>query len=159
MRPPLPFRDPATLLATWFGVGLMPWAPGTWGSLAALPFAALVQWLYGPVALLAAAILLAVAGSVAVERMLAAGDDPDPSHVVVDEVAGQWLALVPAALDPLAYLVAFVLFRLLDVLKPWPIDSLQRLPGSLGVMADDVAAGLVAAAATALLFSPAAFGA
>ena len=75
----------------------------------------------------------------------------DPSECVIDEVAGQWLALFPIALGANVfawrpYVAAFLLFRALDMLKPWPIGEFERLPGGLGIMMDDVAAGIVAAA-------------
>ena len=82
---------------------------------------------------------------------IAAGDDPDPSPVVIDEVAGQWLTLLVAPLDLAWYALAFVLFRFFDILKPWPIGWLERrVPGALGVMLDDVAAALAAMAVLAL---------
>ena len=156
-RPALPFFRPATLIATWFGVGLIRGAPGTWGSLAALPCAAGLQLLAGPWGLAAATGLVTLAGIWASARYAAApvngGVDGDPGVVVVDEVAGQWLALVPLPLDPLWYAVAFALFRLFDITKPWPISWLERtLTGGLGIMVDDLAAGLAAGALAFALF-------
>jgi phosphatidylglycerophosphatase A len=120
--------------------------PGTWGSLAALPFAAALHWAGGPWALAVAAVGLGIAGVWVADRYAAERGGADPQEVVIDEVAGQWLALVPLALAPLHYAVGFAAFRLLDTLKPWPIRRLERLPGGLGIMADDLAAGLGAAA-------------
>ena len=109
--------QPPVLLATWFGSGLLPLVPGTWGSLAALPFAWVIVWYAGSYGLLAAGMaILAVgiwAGGVYAERT--AAEDPGP--VVIDEVAGQWLALVPAALDPLQFGIGFILFRIADILS------------------------------------------
>jgi len=146
-RPALPFFRPDTLIATWFGIGLIRRAPGTWGSLAALPCAAGLHLAVGPWGLAAAAGVVALAGVWASARYAAALGGGDPGAVVVDEVAGQWLALVPLPLDPLWYAVAFALFRLFDIAKPWPIGWLDRnLRGGQGIMADDLAAGLVAGA-------------
>ncbi len=138
--------QPAVLLATWFGSGLLPKVPGTWGSLAALPFAWLIAWQSGPYGLLVAGLVIFAigiwAGGVYAER--SAAEDPGP--VVIDEVAGQWLTLVPAALDPLHYFVGFVLFRIADIVKPWPARWADReLPGGLGIMVDDVIAAAYAA--------------
>ena len=146
----LSFWHPASLLATWFGSGLLPRAPGTWGSLAALPFAYGITAAGGPWALLAAAALAFLAGLWASGVYAATNGSHDPGQVVIDEVAGQWLTLVPLAatsraLDPLYYGVAFAAFRAFDVLKPWPASYFdRRLPGVWGIMSDDVAAGAYA---------------
>ena len=151
MRAELPpgvrFSHPAALLATWFGVGLLPVAPGTWGSLAALPLAWLVAFYLGPVALAAAALVLFAAGWWAADHIARKGGTGDPSWIVIDEVAGQMLALVPAALDPVLYAIAFMGFRIFDIVKPWPVGWADRkVPGALGVMLDDLLAGLWVAA-------------
>lgn len=146
-RPALPFFHPATQIATWFGSGLAKVAPGTWGSIAALPCAAGLVWLGGPWALLAAAGVVFVAGLWAGARYAAASGGGDPGAVVVDEVAGQWLALFPVALDLRLYPVAFLAFRVFDIVKPWPANWMDRtLKGGLGIMADDIVAGTYAAA-------------
>lgn len=136
---------PAFLLATWFGAGLLPRMPGTWGSLAALPFAWVLVWLGGPwLAVLAAALVFAL-GLWASERYMAAIGVHDPGAIVVDEVAGQWLTLAFVPLNPAVYALGFVLFRAADVTKPWPASWIdRRVGGSLGVMADDVVAALYA---------------
>lgn len=144
--------QPAVLLATWFGSGLLPKVPGTWGSLAALPFAWLIAWQAGPYGLLAAGLAIFAigiwAGGVYAERTAS----EDPGAVVIDEVAGQWLTLVPAALDPLHFFVGFILFRIADILKPWPARWADReLPGGLGIMVDDIIAAAYAALALSIL--------
>jgi phosphatidylglycerophosphatase A len=139
------------VLATWFGSGLSPWAPGTAGSLAALPFAGLLAWAGGPWLLLAAAVAVFGVGvwASAVYRRRAGREDP--GEVVIDEVAGQWLALVPAPLDPVLYTLGFLAFRLFDIWKPWPVGWLdRRVPGGLGIMLDDIAAGVYAGAVVML---------
>ena len=144
-------RHPAFLIATWFGAGLLPKAPGTWGSLAALPLGwALAAW-GGPLLLAAAATLLFFVGWWASAVYVKRSGIADPAQVVVDEVVGQWLALLPAPLDPLLYFAAFLLFRLFDIRKPWPVGWADReIAGGLGVMLDDVQAGGYAALVLAL---------
>jgi len=143
--PPFGPRDPVWHVATWFGVGLMPKAPGTWGSLAAVPFAyGLHHWL-GAAGLAAAAVAVFLVGVWASEQFRRRSGDEDPQTVVVDEVAGQWLALVPAGDDILLYAAGFFLFRLFDIWKPWPASWADReLGGGLGIMLDDAIAGLYA---------------
>lgn len=150
-RPPaLPFWSPVTLLATWFGSGLLGKAPGTCGSLAALPFAALILWAGGNLGLLIAAGVVFVLGLAVSGRYAQAGEDPDPGPVVIDEVAGQWLTLVPLCLTIESFALGFVLFRFFDIAKFWPISVAERrLSGGLGIMADDIVAGLLAGALSA----------
>jgi phosphatidylglycerophosphatase A len=137
---------PSTLLATWFGAGLLPGAPGTWGSLAALPFGVALSWLAGPYGLAAAAAALFLVGLWAARSYEHIAEIKDPGAIVIDEVAGQWLTLVPAGVNPWAVLLAFCLFRFFDVIKPWPVSWADRhLKGAFGVMADDVIAAAYAA--------------
>lgn len=134
---------PASLLglsATWFGSGLLPWMPGTWGSLAALPAAALLQWAGGAWALMIATLAVLAGGTAAAAAYARRSGQADPGAVVIDEVAGQWASLVPLGLDPWSYLVGFLAFRLFDTVKPWPVRTFERLPGGWGIMADDLAA-------------------
>ncbi len=136
------------MIATWFGAGLLPKAPGTWGSLAALPFAWLLSWGGGVWLLLAATIVVFGCGLWAVGQCLAVSEEHDPGPIVIDEVVGQWATLLVAPLDPWLYALGFVLFRAADVLKPWPANWLDRdVPGALGVMIDDVVAALYAGVA------------
>ena len=134
-------------LARWVasggGTGFLPRAPGTCGSLlAALLGAALLA--AGGMWLLAAGFVLATAAGLwAIPR---AGGDADPGWVVIDEVAGMWLAMLPLArVNLLGILLAFLLFRLLDIAKPGPVGRLDRMAGRIGVMGDDLMAGLGAA--------------
>ena len=143
----LPLTDPAALLATWFGSGWLPWVPGTWGSLAALPFGYAIWAAAGPLGLAVGAAAAAAVGWWASESYVRRSGRKDPSEVVIDEVAGQWLTLLPAAGDPVAILAAFLIFRVLDIVKPFPANWCDRhLAGGLGVMLDDVVAGLYGAA-------------
>lgn len=141
----LPLRHPAALIATAGGIGLLPLLPGTWGSLAALPCAWAISALAGRTALLAAAILAFAVGCRASATLARTSGLKDPQFIVIDEVAAQWLALVAAPLDWRAYLAAFLLFRLFDIWKPWPVRAIERrVHGGPGIMLDDIAAALYA---------------
>ncbi len=134
----------ARLIASGFGSGYAPKAPGTAGSLAAAILGAGLLWI-SPWALLAAALLAAVGGVWAIR---AANVGNDPGWVVIDEFAGQWITLLGlAAVSPAGVTVAFLLFRLLDITKPGPIGWADRRQGPLAVMGDDVIAGAIGALA------------
>jgi phosphatidylglycerophosphatase A len=144
--------DPSALLATWFGTGFLPMVPGSCASLAALPCAALLVWLGGPVLVLAAGAALFVIGMWAADAYMETVKVHDPAAIVVDEVVGQWVTLALLPLDPLVYALGFVLFRVLDVVKPWPANYIDRaVTGGFGVMLDDVVAGAYAAGALWLI--------
>jgi phosphatidylglycerophosphatase A len=143
----LNFKDPGTWIALWFGCGLMKPGPGTWGSLGALPFGIIILVLGGPTALLLAALFLFPVGLWASGIVEKATGEHDLSMIVIDEVVGQWIALAAAALAPVYIVLAFVFFRFFDILKPWPVCYFDRkVNGAWGVMLDDVAAGIMAAA-------------
>jgi phosphatidylglycerophosphatase A len=141
--------SPQALLVTFAGAGYLPAAPGTWGSLAALPPAAAILWLGGGWLLVCAAVVAIALGGWAAHGYATQAERDDPQEIVIDEVGGQWLALAPLALDPIHFAAGFAAFRLFDTLKPWPVGALERLPGGAGIMADDAAAGLFAAALAA----------
>ena len=143
----LPLWHPAVLLATGFGTGLLPIAPGSWGALAALPFAWTIRSLLGVAGLAVAAGIAFVAGWWAAATVAKASAVKDPGAIVIDEVAAQWLVLVAAPLDPLPYALAFLLFRIFDIWKPWPARWADRqVKGGLGIMLDDLLAALYAVA-------------
>jgi phosphatidylglycerophosphatase A len=131
-------------IATWFGCGLSPVASGTVGSLGALPFAWFIQVMFGNLALMGASLAIFFIGWWASNQYLRhTGRDDDPSEIVVDEVAGQWLLLSVLFPTWQAYLVGFLLFRIFDVTKPWPVSLADReIKGGLGVMFDDMLAAL-----------------
>ncbi len=144
------------LIATFFGVGLLRPAPGTWGSLAALPVFWVLHVLGGFALVLVATALVIAVGIWATRAETAGTDDHDPSEIVIDEVAGQWIALWPVSLgaqvagaDVLAlypgWIAAFLLFRLFDIWKPGPVGWADRRHDPVGVMLDDVIAGILAA--------------
>lgn len=136
---------PSTILSTWFWVGLLPKAPGTWGSLVAVIMAWFIQTGLGEsgtAVLLAATIAVFFIGWWAAGHYERRKDGDDPGEIVIDEVAGQWLACL--FLPPVIglYVAAFVLFRMFDIFKPWPVDHLDKHgTGGLGIMQDDMAAG------------------
>lgn len=137
--------DPLKAIASLGGIGFLKPAPGTWGSAAVLPLAFLPPW----VALLAA-VLFSGLGFWALTRLPEAA--ADPGWVVVDEAAGQSLALA-AATGWIGVVLAFALFRLFDITKPGPVGWADRQKGAFGVMADDVIAGAMAAVVILLLAS------
>lgn len=133
------------LFVTWFGSGWLPWAPGSWGSLAALPFAWIIMKEGGPGLLAFAALAIFALGCWATDAALRETQSRDPGWIVVDEVVGQWLTLLAAPGSAFGYVAGFLLFRLFDIWKPWPISwADRRLEGGFGVMADDVMAAIYA---------------
>ncbi len=139
LRAPLP----AHLLATWFGAGTSPVAPGTVGALATLPLHFALRSL-GPVPHATVTLILTLAGVWAAERVSRAEGKEDPQSVVIDEVVGTLLAMgIARPTGLVGELVAFVAFRFLDIKKPGLIDKAQNLrPAGAGTMADDVLAGV-----------------
>jgi phosphatidylglycerophosphatase A len=143
--------------ATFFGAGLLKPGPGTWGSVAAVllwgAFASLAHpsRLMLLIALLigiALAIILGIPAATIVERESGLHD---PGFVVIDEVIGQWIALLFSPVDWHHGLIALVLFRLFDIVKPFPVRRFERLPAGWGIVFDDVAAGLYALGIASLL--------
>ncbi|MBL4615340.1 MAG: phosphatidylglycerophosphatase A [Magnetovibrio sp.] len=153
-KPPRPsLASPGVLLATWFGAGYLPKAPGTWGSLAALPFAWVLVDNIGYTALAAATVVVFVLGLWASKVYMDKTGAHDPGAIVIDEVVGQWIVLLAAPLDLVPYLIGFVLFRFFDVLKPWPISWADKhIGGAWGVMVDDVLAGIAGLAFLYVLY-------
>lgn len=139
----------AWVIATWFGCGLVPRAPGTMGSLGAIPLYLLVARLGRP-GVAAAALLVTAVGVWAASVVARELGKKDPQIVVVDEVAGLLVTMLPMGqVSWLAVGIGFALFRLFDVFKPWPIRKLEELPGGWGIVLDDIAAGMFGAAVMA----------
>jgi phosphatidylglycerophosphatase A len=140
----------AWLTGTFFGVGLLSPGPGTWASLAAT-----ILWFFAArafhpdalaltVATLAAGAAVTLIGIPAASIVARESGREDPGHVVIDEVAGQWIALAASPVEIRHALLAFAFFRLFDITKPAPARQLERLHGGLGIMMDDIAAGIYA---------------
>lgn len=131
-------------IASGFGAGYLPKAPGTWGSLVALPLHFLLRQLSLPLyaVALAGIIILAVVVSGSAEKAL---DSKDPGVVVIDEIAGMLITLLGAPQVWWAYAAGFLFFRIFDIAKPFPVRWLdQHLQGGVGIVADDLAAGVYA---------------
>ncbi len=147
----LPRKTPwAWSVATFFGVGLLRPGPGTYGSIAAvlLWYGAIHATHPGPLiqnlGTVAAALGATLVGIPAATIVARESLREDPGHVVIDEVAGQWIALIAIPADWRHAVLALVLFRLFDILKPPPIPTIERFPGGVGIVFDDVMAGLFA---------------
>ncbi|HEY1630986.1 MAG TPA: phosphatidylglycerophosphatase A [Rhizomicrobium sp.] len=148
---PPPGDWPRTI-ATVFGLGFVRVAPGTVASIAALPVAWIVADFGSRFWLLFLAIMTTAIGAWACELYSRATLNPDPSECVIDEVAAQFLICAIAPLNWFAYLLAFVLFRILDITKLWPINAVEKnVPGGMGIMLDDTAAALIGGVVIAIL--------
>jgi phosphatidylglycerophosphatase A len=150
----------ARLLAIWFGTGFLRPAPGTWGSAVAVVLGLLLHRVGHFPLLLAATVAVIPLGFWATARAVAQQDDKDPSEIVIDEVAGQWIALLfpsagfwwaglPATDFPWpGWVAAFLFFRLFDIWKPWLVGRADAKHTAFGTMEDDLWAGLFAGLAT-----------
>jgi phosphatidylglycerophosphatase A len=145
----------ATLVATFFGTGRLKPGPGTWGSVATAIVWALASsripvgnrtW-----AAIVAAAAVTLIGIPAATRTARASGVKDPQFVVIDEVAGQLVALIAVPLAWKTFLAGLILFRVFDIWKPFPIRRLERLPEGTGIVVDDLGAGLYALAFMHLL--------
>ncbi|MCB1532350.1 MAG: phosphatidylglycerophosphatase A [Alphaproteobacteria bacterium] len=146
----LDLKQPYVWLATWFGFGFFRPGPGTWGSIGAIPPALALFLLGGIKGFIGGLIFLIAIGFWAARHFDKATGGHDNSMIVIDEAAGQWIAMIPALyfVGMNAFLVFFslVLFRFFDILKPWPISWVDKsIKGAAGVMLDDILAGLIAA--------------
>lgn len=144
------------LFLSVFGAGYLKPAPGTWGSLAALPLGWILYVVGGPFAFLAGILLVTALGILAITAEMTQTGDHDPGWIVIDEVAGQWIALLPVAFGawraevPVTALwpgivAAFLAFRLFDIWKPGLVGTADARDDAAGVMLDDLWAGVFAA--------------
>jgi phosphatidylglycerophosphatase A len=144
----LPTPPWATLVATFCGIGRLRPGPGTWGSAATmLLWAALGNFVAPPLRTplaITLAVTVVLIGIPAATRVARGTGIKDPQFVVIDEVAGQLVALIAVPLGWKSFLVGFILFRVFDILKPPPVRQLEAIPEGSGIMLDDVAAGLYA---------------
>jgi phosphatidylglycerophosphatase A len=138
----------AWVVGTWFGAGLLKPGPGTYGSVAAMLLWVAAAHVWSGVGLAVgtalAAVVATLVGIPAATIVARESGREDPGFVVVDEVAGQWIALIGMRADWEHALLALALFRVFDIWKPWPVRLLEELPGGAGIMLDDVAAGVLA---------------
>jgi phosphatidylglycerophosphatase A len=149
MRTPESGRDAprwATLVATFFGVGYLRPGPGTWGSAATVLLWWLVaRWIvpgWQPWVAILVALAAVLVGIPAATQVARASGRKDPQFVVIDEVAGQLITLIAAPIAWQSLLLGFILFRAFDIVKPPPVRQLERLPEGVGIVVDDVGAGL-----------------
>jgi len=145
----------ATLVATFFGIGRLRPGPGTWASAATVALWAAIAHELSPSLrtpmTVALAVLVTLIGIPAATRVARASGAKDPQFVVIDEVAGQLIALIAVPLTWKTFLAGLILFRAFDIVKPPPVRQLERLPEGTGIMLDDVAAGILAFAVMHLL--------
>jgi phosphatidylglycerophosphatase A len=145
----------ATMVATFFGIGRLRPGPGSWGSAAAVILWAAAAYMLPPSlrtqVVIALALLVTLIGIPAATQVARASAVKDPQFVVIDEVAGQLIALIAVPMAWKTFLVGFILFRAFDIVKPPPVRQLERLPEGTGIVLDDVAAGLYALAVMQLL--------
>jgi len=145
----------AVVIATFFGTGRMRPGPGTWGSAAAMLLWAALSYGLMPAfrtpTVIALAILVTLVGIPAATQVARASGKKDPQFVVIDEVAGQLIALIAVPLAWKTFLAGFILFRAFDIVKPPPVRQLERLPEGTGIVLDDVAAGIYALAVMHIL--------
>lgn len=143
----LDFKNPVTWVCTWFGMGLMHPAPGTWGTIGALPIGMILLALGGYAGLGIGIAFVTIIGFWAVKKFEEMTGTHDAGLIVIDEVAGLWVTMLACVGQHPAYLIgAFLLFRFFDILKPFPVGWIDRnLSGAKGVMLDDIMAGIYAA--------------
>jgi phosphatidylglycerophosphatase A len=145
----------ATLVATLFGIGRLRPGPGSWGSAATVILWATLAYALPPTLRTPVAIVLAVfvtlIGIPAATQVSRASSVKDPQFVVIDEVAGQLIALIAVPLGWKTFLASFILFRAFDIVKPPPVRQLEKLPEGTGIVLDDVAAGAYALVVMQLL--------
>ncbi|MBV9992457.1 MAG: phosphatidylglycerophosphatase A [Alphaproteobacteria bacterium] len=137
--------------ATLFGIGRVGFAPGTVASLVALPIAWVTMRYFGQIGVFVLGLAVAALGMWASDTYAKDRGVYDPSECVIDELAGQLLACALAPFSLLGFAMAFLLFRLFDISKLWPISMFERLPGGLGIVGDDVVAGLIAGGIVAVV--------
>ena len=137
-------RVTAELIGTVFYIGKLPLAPGTWASIFAV-----LSWYFlfqsvNHFVLPAVSIFLFLIGSIASDTIVKHSKEHDPSRIVIDEWVGQWVALSMMPVNIRTGVVAFVAFRIIDIIKPGPVRKMEKIPGGWGIMADDVMAGIMA---------------
>ncbi len=140
----LDMKDRSVWLATWGGCGLVKKAPGTWGTLGALPFGLAMLHFGGWALLLMATVVIFWFGYDAADKFEKMSGEHDAGAIVVDEVVGMWLTLLVAPVTIVGVVLAFAAFRFFDIVKPWPVSYFDEIPGAMGVMLDDVMAGIYA---------------
>ena len=136
------FTNPVYLTACGFGTGLIPKAPGTFGTLVAIPIVTAVSWLSIPLQFAVIATMFLI-GCFVCQTVAKSLDDNDPGVIVWDEIVGYCVAMLMVPLSLPAIIAGFLIFRFFDILKPWPISWVEKkYSGGFGIMIDDVIAGV-----------------
>ncbi len=140
-------QRPDIIVLTGLGVGYLPFAPGTWASLEAVLIVLIIHWTFPAqeIPLLLTLLVLAVVFGIKLSTpIVRSGRDPDPTQIVIDEIAGQILCLLWVPISGISLIVGFFLFRFFDIVKPYPVRHSERLKGGWGIVCDDLIAGLYA---------------
>ncbi|MBD3232755.1 MAG: phosphatidylglycerophosphatase A [candidate division Zixibacteria bacterium] len=147
---PVTSRPFAVVIASFFGIGYLPAAPGTWGSLAAI----VVAYSFFPVRIVEQLLVVFTVTLIGIYASYRAEDvyGKDGGEIVIDEVAGIFVSIIAIPKSVESYALAFILFRLFDIVKPFPARRSERIPYGVGVMADDVVAGIYAAILTFFIY-------
>ena len=137
-------RVAAEWIGTVFYIGKLPLAPGTWASIFAVLCWYFLFQSVNHFVLPAISIFLFLIGGIASDTIVKHSKEHDPSRIVIDEWVGQWVALSMMPINIRTGVVAFVAFRIFDIIKPGPVRKMEKIPGGWGIMADDVMAGIMA---------------
>jgi len=141
-------------VVTGLGIGFLPLAPGTWASGATVLLVAFIHWVVPTreaLVLGGVLVLLTPLAVVFSTRYSQAENHPDPSQVVIDEIIGQMVCFLWIPISIFSLAVGFLMFRFFDIVKPFPVRTCERLPGGMGIVCDDVAAGLYAGVLLSIL--------
>lgn len=145
-------QSTAYYIATWFGIGKISKAPGTMATLATIPLVIFLNWA-GPFFYMGAIFILLPLGILSAEIYDVTRDTHDSKEIVIDEVIGYLITMTWLSITWQSLLIGFILFRFLDIVKPFPIGYLdKKIQGGLGVMVDDVAAGIIASIIMQILY-------
>ena len=136
------YRRIKNFIATAGFSGYLPGAPGTWGSLAAILLWYGLQHFLSVRVIIGLTVVLFFVGVWVSKELTKYDEEEDPGHIVIDELVGQWIPLWFLPVMPVYILLAFLLFRIFDIAKPWPVSFFDRIPGGWGIMLDDIAAGI-----------------
>lgn len=137
------FTSPHILITTWFGFGLISPMSGTWGTLAALPLAYIVLQFSSLYLLLSLILVFYILGVLSIKKYFRSNKVFDRSEIVIDEVVGVWIALINSNTNLIKWVMVFIIFRILDIIKPWPANYFDKnTVSSHSIMLDDVVAGV-----------------
>lgn len=142
-----------SIIVTFGGIGNLRYFPGTCGSLAALLLGALIIYLTDQNIFLTSFFILTVIGVFATDEYLKTAKNKDPQEIVIDEVLGQWIAIAFVPFTVSSLILAFIIFRILDISKLFPINKIEKIKGYVGVIGDDIFAGIMTSIIVILISS------